>query len=391
MLLPRPPSDAFNAQPTFSQQVCRGHPSACGHIIAFLRRLQELDQGQGRAGGGGGYNRSNSNSSGRGGIGYDCSEARITTGGRDKSAPSAYTDGSGRRNGSSRSDSVDNSSPGAASCNASRRPRHKKSDNTACARPNNGHHLGRTGARSSPSEPARERNVPSRARTMEERFCPPPPQPPPPPPPEPAPRSFEVRRPRVRLVDNFAASSGGKDNGRAGAAATKHAFRRSAISAAAAAPDPATAAAAATSAAGTSAAATSAATNLVAGSRRRVTAAVPLAYRNRAAVHSNPEWNASTTCERAIPLAGKVTADDERTATAAGAGQGRKDSSSQAGKPVLHIRLADEAVVVRMPPRVAGGVDGAGAGQKRADRREILRWMGRLGVKVATKTIMSRC
>ncbi|CAM9954999.1 unnamed protein product, partial [Pylaiella littoralis] len=71
------------------------------------------------------------------------------------------------------------------------------------------------------------------------------------------------------------------------------------------------------------------------------------------------------------------------TASAAGTGAGtgtmaRAEDTDRDGPN----RLREKEMDVAVPRRAAGGADTAGIGKRRSDRRQILRWMDGLGVKV---------
>lgn len=363
------PPRCDHGQSSFPQQVCRGDPTACGHVVAFLRQLHELNHGQPSAGGG---VRHNSRSSRRS-VGDNCGRIR-NTGSCAKSANNTHNVNGGRSVRNIRRGNTDQGNPRPASCKGPTSSRHTRNTDDFGARANIDRHVGHDGATRTDTEPAFAQNifVPSRT-TPKERFGPSQQQPaattPPPPPPVPFPRSFAMRpRPRKKLAETKEglASNDGKDEDRVGGVSTRNSSRQN--------PSPATAIAQTPTAVGAAAA------SLAAASRRRVATAAPVESRQRAAVTSNPVWDTSTTLERAVRSAGRLATEGRMSA--AGAGQGGTPSSNNFGKSEEHFRRADGAVNPAVTSKAAGRVGSAGAAQKRADRREILRWMGRLRVKV---------
>lgn len=359
-------------QPAFPQQVLRGDPSACGQIVAFLKKLHELNHARGSAGASIGHKRS---SSGKESVGNSCNESH-TAGERGKRGSGTHNN---RRSGN---DDKSNSSPTFFKAPISLR--HTIDPDTSCARPTDGHHCGHDGTSRGDPQPTCSLNNPSRTGPME-RIVPPHHQPPttlpPPPNPVPFPQSCAVpppQRKRPEEVKEGLALNAGKGNARIGGTAMRNAFGRNPTSAAAVTHKRMTAVAAAGS--------------LAAETTRKVSMTAPAASSQRAAVIVNPEWDASTNCERVLRSAGRQAREGREPAVvaAAGAGHGVTELSTEFWEPDERCRRADETVDEAVPPRAAGRVGTAGAWLKRADRREILRWMGRLRVKVK-RTSEAKC
>lgn len=361
-----------NLQPTFSQHVCRGDPSACGHIVAFLRQLHELNYGTGSAGRGVGPRVSR-----RRGVGGDnCSDTRMT-GIRGKSATSTNSDSNGRHNRRSKIGNNEETKPRPACYKVPTSPRRTQITEISRERPNIGHHLTHVGTTRRRPRPAVIQKAASSTRSTE-RFPPPPPSPPatrvPPPPQVPFAQPFEVQTQRQSVETTYRSVSKTEHvYDRGGDAVTHDALRLKPTATVKAAPIRTGASATASS---------------VAGRRTRAPTSASMGPRARVSESLNPEWDASISYERACRPAGNAATHDVQSTEAAAGARRRttRGSSLQVAQHGGRFRLADKAVDESVSTTMASvRVGGGEGGQKRADRREILRWMDRLGVKVPTK------